>query len=183
MLRDRLLDTSYRKVVWLLPFALLGHELEEWNIKDWYVINFVNPPEVPDTALRAILLIVSLMGFVVAGIASRFNNEKIVTYITLTFFILASFANSLQHIYWQLAWGGYASGVIASAILIVPTTLWVSAVAVVQGLVSRAYLGALYLLSIVNLIVTVNVGNIVPPSMQSVHALGWDIARFFGYES
>lgn len=180
MLMHRLKDTSYRRIVWLLPIALLVHELEEWNIRGWYETNFVNPPEVPDSALRAVLLAVSLMGFLVTAVASRFNIEKIVAYISLTFFILVSFANSLQHIYWQIAWGNYAAGVIASSILVVPITLWASAVALVQSLINRIYLGGLYLLSVINVVITAKGGNVVPPLMQNVHEIGLTIATFFG---
>jgi hypothetical protein len=41
-MNDLLERISFSSIVWLLPTALLIHEVEEWNILRWYRRNFVD---------------------------------------------------------------------------------------------------------------------------------------------
>lgn len=180
MIAGKLSELNYRKIVWLLPIVFMIHELEEWNIKGWYETNFVNPPEVSDAALRIMLLLISLIAFFITAIASSFKSEKLVAYISLIFFVAAAFSNAVQHLYWQVVWGGYGSGVISAALLVIPVTLLASFIAVRQGLVGRTFLSTLYVLPILMLYPVITAGNVVTPLMQNIHGFGEIIATLLG---
>ena len=92
-----------------------------------------------------------------------------------------AFGNALQHIFWQIAWGGCTSGVITATFLIMPITLWTSFIAVTQELVSLKFLGVLYVLPILMLYPVVTTGRLVTPLMQKLHEFGAIIVILLGY--
>jgi len=169
----------YKRIVWLLPLVLAIHEIEEWNIKAWNVANFQNAPETPESAIRALLVLVILSGFAVAALACAFKNDSKTAYVSLTFFVFVAFNNSLQHIYWQLAWGTYAPGVIAAAFLNIPAILLVSWHAIKNRLVSPIYLFILYASGIVALNFTHTQGHSFPEVMKKGHEFGVQIVNYF----
>ena len=172
-----ILKIPYRKLVWLLPIVLALHELEEWNIKHWNAANFVNSPDTPESAIRAVLILVVFIGFAITAISCLFKNPSVTAYISLPFFILVVFNNSISHIYWQLNWGVYAPGVITAAFLNIPIILLLSWHALANKLVSLIFLLTLYVSSIPSLIFTVKQGRIFPEVMLKVHELGINLSN------
>ena len=162
----------YKKLVWLLPLVLALHELEEWNIKNWNAANFLNAPDTPDGAIRVLLVLVIVMGFLVTAVACTFNSTSKTAYCSLTFFVLVAFNNSVQHLYWQLSWATYSPGVIAAVLLNIPAILFVSWHALVNKLVSPIFIAILYLSSIPTLIFTYMQGRQFPEAMLKGHEFG-----------
>ena len=169
----------YQKLVWLLPAVLTIHELEEWNIKEWNTANFIGTPDTPDSAVRVLLVLVSIAGFLVTAIACAFSSSTKTAYITLTFFILVAFNNSLQHLFWQLYWGAYAPGVLAAAFLNVPAILLLSWHALKNRLVSPLYIAILYTTAVPALYLTFRQGRQFPEVMAKGHEFGVNIINLF----
>jgi hypothetical protein len=165
----------YKKLVWLLPLVLAFHEFEEWNIKAWNTANFTNTPDTPENAIRVLLVLVAIVGFLATAFACSFKSPSRTAYFSLTFFILVAFNNSLQHIYWQLSWGTYAPGVIAAALLNIPAILLLSWHALANKLVSPIYLAILYMSSVPTIFLTHRQGRIFPEAMQKGHEFGIQI--------
>lgn len=178
---DKFHEISYQRVMWIMPAALTVHELEEWNIKDWYTANFVGAPDTPEYAIRAILVMVTAVGMLVTTIACFFRSSSIAAYITLTFFILVAFNNSIQHIYWQLAWGVYAPGVISASALNIPIILLVTLHAYVNNLVKPTFLVVAYATCIPVLVAVMQQGREFPALMLRAHHFGMQLSNIFGY--
>jgi len=179
-LADHIAAIPFRRLVWLLPATLLVHELEEWNIMAWYRMEFTPPPATSDSAVHALLVGISLLGAVWTALGCRFRTPKATAYFVLPFFVPFVFANNLQHIYWQVAFGAYAPGVLASAFLNGPAILLVSWHAQRNRLVAGSYLVALYCLSLPLLLQAAQAGRTVPPALLRVHEVGARLAAIFG---
>lgn len=99
--------------------------------------------------------------------AYSIKNEKLTAYLSLTFFILVAFNNSLQHLYWQFSFAVYAPGVIAAAFLVIPSVLFLSWHAIANGLVSAIYIAVIYLASFSGLITSYTMGRTIAPEMAA----------------
>ena len=180
-LPDRVAAFPFRQLVWLLPAPLFVHELEEWHIIAWYRQQFTNPPATPDFALHALLVGISVLGAAWTALGCCFRAPKATAYFVLPFFVPFVFANNLQHIYWQVAFGAYAPGVLASAFLNGPAILLLSWHACRNRLVPPVFVTALYLLSLPPLFDAVRAGRTVPAALLRVHEFGvWLAGAVFG---
>jgi hypothetical protein len=172
MLTDYLVTLPFRRLVWLLPATLTVHELEEWNIMDWYRAQFVNPPATSEFAAHTLLVGISLLGAMWTALGCCFRTPGATAYFVLPFFVPFVFANNLQHIYWQLAFGAYAPGVLASAFLNGPAIVFASWHAQRNRLVGRPYLATLYVFTLLPVAQAVQGGRSVSPAMLRVHEFG-----------
>jgi hypothetical protein len=168
-LTERIDAIPFRRLVWVLPAALVVHEAEEWNIQRWYEAEFANPPVSSPFARYVGLFTVALVGFLWTAVACQLRTEQATARLVLPFFVVLVFSNNLQHIYWTVAFGSYAPGVIASALLGAPLTILVSWQAVRRGLASWRYVAVLYLLCIPLLVSTITAGRTVFPLIQLMH--------------
>jgi len=160
----RLTRIPTRNLVWLLPLAFALHELEEWNIIEWYQRYWSNVD--PDLFTRrnswTWLAFASALGFVWTFVATRFRNEKIVLHTVLLFFVVVVFGHTLAHIYWQFSLETYAPGVVTSALFVIPSTLWIAYRAIHERLVWLPYVVILFLLCIPQFVGAIRIGNRVP---------------------
>jgi len=175
--RERVAAVPFRRLVWLLPVAFTLHELEEWNILLWYRTQFVNPPSTSDRGVHVGLLAISLLGVLWTAGACLLPTPRATALVALPFFVVFVLGNALQHVYWQLAFGAYAPGVVTSALLIIPSVVLLSWHAVRSRLVAPAYLAVLYASSVAVVFYAVRAGRTVPSGLLAVHAFIEALAR------
>ncbi|MGH3439367.1 MAG: HXXEE domain-containing protein [Sciscionella sp.] len=168
-LTERIDAIPFRRLVWLLPIAFAVHEAEESSILRWYEAEFTNPPHSTRLALYVGLFTIALLGFLWTAVACRLPDEHATATMVLPFFVVLVFSNNLQHVYWTVAFGAYAPGVVTSALLGIPLTILVSWQAIRRGLASRSYVIILFVLCIPLLASTVAAGRTVFPLIQLIH--------------
>lgn len=176
----RVSDLPLSTLIWMLPLALTLHELEEWNIMPWYQNNFVNPPQTPDHAAHTGLIFISLLGFVVTLVATRFKNPKIVGGIALTFFVPVVFANAMQHIYWLLLFDTYAPGVISALVLVIPAVIFITWKAYSNEILRYGFFVPVYTLAALSLYATIQAGDSVTPAFLKLHQFSEYLALNLG---
>lgn len=162
--------------LWLFPIAVTLHELEEWNIVQWYKQNFVDLPQLTDKGARAWIVFSSLVGLLWTGIAILPGNPAVAVWVLLFAFALM-LQNALQHIYYLFYFRRFAPGIVTSVLLLIPTIVYLVARAVQQGYVPIWYAILLVVLLIPNLIQTVRARNTMLPSLQAVHQFGAALAK------
>ena len=162
------MDTVLRTVptsrlVWLLPVAFALHELEEWNIAEWYRRYWTNvdPAIVNQRNSWTWLAFASLFGFLWTLLAVRFRNPKHTFHVLLIFFI-AVFSHCIAHVYWLFSLGAYAPGVVTSILLIIPITAYVTYRAIRDGLVSSTYPTVLFALTLPPIVWAIRLDNRLP---------------------
>lgn len=178
---DRLASIPFRRLVWCLPASFALHEAEEWNIMSWYQAQFINPPTTNPVAVYTWLVGISLVGFLWTGAACLLPTASATARFALPFFVVLVFGNALQHLYWQVAFGVYAPGFLASAVLNIPLTLLVSWHALRNRLVGHFYVLVLYLLCVPAVTSVVAAGRTVSPVVQRIHVFStWLAHALFG---
>jgi len=152
-----------RRLVWLLPVAFALHELEEWNIAEWYRRYWTNvdPATVNQRNSWTWLVFAGLFGFLWTALAVRFRNPKLTFHVVLILFI-AVFSHSFTHVYWLFSLGTYAPGVVTSIFLIIPITAYVTCRAIRQGLVSPVYIAILLALTLPPIVWAIRLDNRLP---------------------
>ena len=117
-----LTEISLRRSVWLVAFALVVHELEEWNIAPWFTEHFENAPGIQRPAVWLGLAVVSAVAVLWAWAATRAKSDMVCGVVALP--LLAGAAgNALEHLVWFGLFGAYAPGVVTAAFLVLPATL------------------------------------------------------------
>ncbi|MDD3413094.1 MAG: HXXEE domain-containing protein [Lachnospiraceae bacterium] len=139
--------------MWMIPFVFFLHEMEEWNILDWYHSTYNPPPKSTKLSCRIWLFIISIWAFVVTALAYIVPNKYIATSIILFLIVFTTF-NGLQHIFWTIAFKKYAPGVIFSTLGII-CGLIITIAALKQGLVHPLYIILLYALTVPFMIATI----------------------------
>ena len=173
---DRIASIPFRLLVWLLPVTYAVHELEEWNILSWYPEQFGQVPTDSELVLHTWLIGISLVGFLWTGIGCLLPTPRATAIFTLIFFIGAVFGNALQHVYWQVAFGAYAPGVLASAFLNIPAILLLSWHALQNRLVRWPFLVILYASCLPTLVSTVRAGRDTLP-FRAIYNLSEQVVR------
>lgn len=172
---------SFSTVIWLLPVAIALHEIEEWNIIDWYHRNFVDLPAITNTSTRVFIVFMSLYGFAWTAVALLFVNLKITAFL-LSLLAVVVLLNALQHVYWVIAFRDYAPGVITSVLLVTPVIMFLGLVAGYQGLLPIWYEVLLCILVMPGLAQTAMAGNRLTRMLQAISRVGLLLARFLGLE-
>ena len=146
----RLSEVPIRQLVWLLPLAFALHELEEWNILEWYQQYWtnINPELMTRRTVWTHLVWSSLFGFGWTFFATRFRRSKITLHIVLVYFTVVAFGHTFAHIYWLFDLGAYAPGIVTAAFLIIPITVYVFHRALEEKLVSGWYVALLVAISL-----------------------------------
>ena len=175
-----LTTVPFRRLIWALPIFWALHELEEWNILDWYQRHWVNVPDMTDTIVRTWLVFISLVGFVWTGVGAVIPNDRLRAVWTLPFFTVLPFGNALQHIYFVYEFDAYAPGVISAVLLIIPGVLFLTWIALRRGLLPWWYVAIIYLPTFPQVRLVVQAGNVVPPQMHSVYEFSADLAARLG---
>ena len=56
-------------IIWIIPIFFFIHELEEWNILNWYKKHFINLPDSNETSIRIHIFTLSIAAFLLTFIA------------------------------------------------------------------------------------------------------------------
>ncbi len=157
---------SFRKSVWLFPIALCLHELEEWNILDWYLEHWLNvdPHTMTSESVHVWLIVASVLGFLgtyATVSAKRF--DFMLRLILLPTFVVGIFGHALAHIFWTWRFACYAPGVVTSVLLVIPVTLYLLAQARREEVISLRYFLVLLSAATLPVVVAVQADNVVPP--------------------
>lgn len=156
-------ESRVRRAVWVLPTVWLVHSLEEWNQLDWYRRYWTNAEELTDAGVRTWLVGMGVLGFVWTVLATRARSDRWAVGLVLLFFVTQGFANTLQHLYWIGLFGAWSPGTATALALVIPAIGWASVRAVKERLVPWWYVALLCGTAIPAMIVTVQMGNEMPP--------------------
>ena len=162
---------GFQKAVWILPCVWALHEAEEWNILAWFHMYWVNVPQVTEIELWTWLAFITFVGFAWTFLVILPSNPRAAALIVLPFFTVIAFGNALQHVYFVFKFGDYAPGVVTAVLLIIQSVLYLTRLALLDGLIPWWYASVIYLPVIPQLVLVIRSGNEVPPM---IHAL----ARF-----
>ncbi len=157
---------SFRRVVWLLPTSLALHELEEWNILEWYEAHWVNvdPVTMTPASVHVWLVFASVMAFLgTAAVLCSRHFPLLARTSLLPAFVIVVFGHAFAHIFWVWRFGGHAPGVVTSVFLIIPLTLFTLHSAHRDHMISRRYIAISLCAASMPLIAAIRAGNVVPP--------------------
>jgi hypothetical protein len=167
---------KFQRLIWLLPCGWLLHEAEEWNILAWYQRYWVDVPQMEPGVVRVGLGLVGLVGLVWTFIGTLAGSPKFAAFFVLPFFTILAFGNAVQHIYFVYKFQAYAPGVVTAVILVIPSVLFLTYLAVRQELVSWWYAAAIYLPAIPAVVTAVQAGNKFPSVIREIYGLSESIA-------
>jgi hypothetical protein len=168
---------EFHKAIWLLPCVWALHEAEEWNILEWYERYWVNVPPMKQTIVWIGLVLMSLIGFAWTLLGTRLGKSRGAAFAVLPFFTVIAFGNALQHIWFVFKFGAYAPGVVTAVVLIIPSTLFITSLALQRRLIPRWYAIAIYLPIIPQLALAVQTGNKLPAIIETIYGFSSLLAR------
>ena len=169
--------SRFFRLIWLLPLAYSLHEVEEWNILDWYHRHWVNVGTLTETTVRTWLVFSSLAGFAVTAVA-RIVPARLAAHGILLFFGFP-LLHAFLHIYWVFYFGSYSPGVVTSALLLIPSFLLVAVYAVRHGLVAWWFIVAVLALNLTSIVRGIRLGNTLPDEGLPWYRLSQRIAEAF----
>jgi len=169
MIFNFLVNVDIKVFMWIIPTVFFCHEMEEWNILDWYHSTYNPPPKSTKLSCRIWLFIMSIFGFIVTALSYIVPSPYISAGIILFLVVFTTF-NGIQHIYWTITFKKYAPGVIFSSIGII-CGIFVTIAAFLQRLVSPIYVVILYTITIPFIIATVHAKNKCIRTFQNLHNL------------
>jgi hypothetical protein len=117
------LNRRIRRILWILGFAFVLHELEEWNLVSWQQANFEPPPQFTDREARTLLILFALLGISFTALCNWLLSLRVALVALLPLFVAIIFGNALTHIFWLFYFQTYSPGVVTSAFVLVPLTL------------------------------------------------------------
>ncbi len=172
---EKLNSISLRSIVWLFPVVFLFHELEEWNILDWYHRFYVDMPASTHFSVRIWIVTISVVGFLLTGLTLVSKNPKVTAYMIVPLVAL-TVLNGLQHLYWLFFFKAYAPGVVFGGIIGVVLGFYIIGRALAEKLIPFWY--PLLFIPYVAMVLksTVEAGNTLSPSIRAVHEIGITLA-------
>lgn len=152
--------------IWAIPILFSLHELEEWNILDWYKKFYRNLPGSTEFSIHLHIIFFSITGFLLTYIAYLFHNTFLFSLI-ISFFSCFILFNIFQHIVWTLQLKSYSPGLISGIILLIVTVL-VNIMLISNGMIQVTYY-ALLLIFFSPAIKTIKIRNEMTPEIRRVH--------------
>jgi hypothetical protein len=137
-----------RRVLWLIGLAFVLHEAEEWNLVTWFQANFEPPPQFTDRQARTLLVLFATLGISFTALSIRLLSLRVALFALLPLFVAIVLGNALTHIFWLFYFETYAPGVLTSALLLVPLTLYLIRRVLQERLVPPAYVWLLLALAL-----------------------------------
>jgi len=162
---------SFRSIIWLIPIIMLLHELEEWNILEWYKKNYIDLPMSTKQSIRIWLLGISFVGFIWTAIAYLIPNPAIAAFFIILF-IAFTLQNGLQHLYWLLYFKTYSPGFVFSFLLGIPVNVYICYRILEENLLPVWTIIVVNLFIIPGLVETVKAKNRMTKSIRGAHELG-----------
>lgn len=128
-----------RRVLWLLGFAFVLHEAEEWNLASWLQASFEPAPQLSDRVARTLLALFAMLGVSFTALSIRLMSPRGALIALLPLFVAVIFGNALTHIFWLFHFGAYAPGSLTATLLVVPLTIILVRGVLHERLVPPAY--------------------------------------------
>lgn len=152
--------------IWAIPIFFGLHELEEWNILNWYKKYYVNLPGSTHFSIHLHIVFFCAAGFLLTYVAFQFRQTFLFSLIIsfLSGFILY---NTFQHIVWTFQLKTYSPG-LASAIIALLVIVIVNIILIRNDMIQAPYY-ALILLFIKPAINTLRIKNEMTPEIRRVH--------------
>jgi hypothetical protein len=159
---------SFAQLLWAVPIAYFLHELEEWNVISWELVNFPGMEPAPVGPARMWLIGSGLLGFFLIWIATRFKNQKITAYIAVPIITIAMM-NGAQHIVWSISFVTYSPGLIFGGIAGVSIGLYFLIRAAREKLVHIAYILVFAAIATYSIVQTALLGHTMSPVITAIH--------------
>ncbi len=173
-----LLNLPLRRVLWLIGFAFVLHEAEEWNLASWFQANFEPPPQFTDGEARILLALFAVLGISFTALSIRLLSLRAALLALLPLFVAVVFGNALRHIFWLFYFQTYAPGVLTSAFLLVPLTFYLIRGVLQERLVSSTFVWSLLGLALLQPVAAAAAGSTLSGPQLAFQRLG---ARFAGW--
>jgi hypothetical protein len=165
-------QVDFLSMPWLFVIAFVIHEVEEWNITEFELRNFVGvPATVTKRNARTWIGIICGVALIWCAAATWPGSPRLAAYVFLPAVALA-LGNALQHVFWTLYFRQYAPGVISAVVLLIPLGGYLVAQAVRQGYAPAGYAAVLVVLMLVPLAETVRAGHEMTAPIRGVYRLG-----------
>jgi di/tricarboxylate transporter len=154
--------------IWAIPIFFCIHELEEWNILNWYKKYYRNLPPSTNFSIHLHIFTFCIAGFILTSIAILFQTTFLFSFIIcfLSGFILL---NVFQHIVWTVQLKAYSPGLISGLILLA-VTAFVNSKLISNNLIQLPFY-IIILLAIIPGIKTIKIKNEMTPEIRRVHNL------------
>lgn len=170
--------SSVRRTLWLIGFAFVLHELEEWNLVSWLEANFEPAPAFTDRAVRTLLVLFAALGLSFTALAIRLLSLRSALLVLLPLFLVVFLGNALTHVVWLFSFGAYAPGVLTSALLMIPLTLHLARVVLRERLAPAAYVWALLMLALLQPAGAMAMGNTMSAQQIALQRFGARLAEW-----
>jgi di/tricarboxylate transporter len=166
--------------IWAIPIFFSLHELEEWNILNWYKKYYVNLPGSTNFSIHLHIVFFCIVGFLLTYIAYQFRQTFLFSLVIsfLSGFILL---NTFQHIVWTFQLKTYSPG-LASSIIILFVIVIVNIILIRNNMIQVPFY-ALILLFILPAINTLKIKNEMTPEIRRVHIFFINIENLFRYKN
>ncbi len=153
-------------LIWAIPVFFSIHELEEWNILNWYKKYYVNLPPSTNFSIHLHIFTFCIVGFLLTFIALVSQTFFLFSLIIcfLSGFILL---NVFQHLVWTIQLKAYSPGLISGLILL-SVTAFVNSKLISNNLIQQPFY-AIILLTIIPAIRTFKTKNEMTPEIRRVH--------------
>jgi hypothetical protein len=154
--------------VWAIPIFFSIHELEEWNILNWYKKYYTNLPPSTNFSIHLHIITFCIVGFLLTSIAILFQTTFLFSLIICFlsgFFLL----NVFQHVVWTIQLKAYSPGLISGLILLA-VTVFVNSKLIANSLIQLPFF-AIILLAIIPAVKTIKIRNEMTPEIRRVHNL------------
>jgi hypothetical protein len=172
------MNLPIRRALWLIGLAFVLHEAEEWNLVSWFQANFEPPPQLTDLEARTFLALFALLGISFTALSIRLLSLRAALFVLLPLFVAVVLGNALTHIFWLFYFQTYAPGVLTSAFLLVPLTLYLVRGVLQERLVSSVYVWLLLGLALLQPVAAAAAGGVLSGSQLAFQRLG---ARLAGW--
>lgn len=153
-------------LIWAIPILFSIHELEEWNILDWYRKYYVNIPKSTHFSIHLHIVSFCVVGFLLTYVAYHFR-ETFIFSLIVSFISAFILLNTFQHVVWTLQLKTYSPGLV-TGLLAFCVVLFVNVVLIRNHMIQIPYY-ALLLLVIIPAINTVKIKNEMTPEIRRVH--------------
>ena len=161
--------------IWAIPAFFSLHELEEWNILDWYKKYYINLPGSTKFSVHIHIIFFCAVGFLLTYIAYLFR-ESLLFSLILSFLSGFILLNTFQHIVWTIQLKIYSPGLISSLIMLI-VAVFVNIILIKNNLIQVPYY-ALIVLVIIPAFNTFKIKNEMTPEIRRVHIFFIKIENF-----
>jgi hypothetical protein len=167
---DFLNALEFKQIIWMIPFVLLLHELEEWNIRGWHVENSMDVPGETALSTRMWILFLSLFGFAWTALAFFIPDTSIAAGIICAL-VCFTLLNALQHLLGLLRFKKYNPGFFFSVVFGIPAGSYIVYRILEQSLLPVWVLIAFGALTLLGLVATF-------PMIRFVNRVGIKLANW-----